>query len=37
MHLGESYDEEFKEKHNYQHIIHCEGMTFNTEFMHNEQ
>eukprot|EP00350_Pseudokeronopsis_sp_OXSARD2_P001473 CAMPEP_0170565870 /NCGR_PEP_ID=MMETSP0211-20121228/79462_1 /TAXON_ID=311385 /ORGANISM="Pseudokeronopsis sp., Strain OXSARD2" /LENGTH=133 /DNA_ID=CAMNT_0010886859 /DNA_START=619 /DNA_END=1020 /DNA_ORIENTATION=+ len=37
MHLGESYDEAFREKYNYQHIIQCAGLTFNTEFMHNEQ
>lgn len=33
LHLGTSYDEEFKEKQEYDHVIQCAGYTFKTDFM----
>lgn len=33
MHLGTTYDEGFKTKHGYDHVIECQGYWFQTDFM----
>lgn len=35
LYFGVNYDETFKEKHKYDHVIRCEGSTYKSSFFNN--